>query len=113
MSATYDLGTPIGCVRLLTADTDVAQPLFEDEEIEAFLALSGGDVRLAAAAALEAVMADRARLARRVRVGGYETEQHALGELRSLAERLRADSSAGSASAIELSTLPDHLDGWR
>ncbi len=55
--SSYDPGTDAGKVRLLIADTDRTSPVFQDNEITAFLALAGDDVRLAAAQALD-VMAN-------------------------------------------------------
>lgn len=109
---TYDPATDVGRVRLLIADTDLESALFEDEELEALLALAG-DLHGAAAMALEAVAADRARLARRVKVGGYEAEQQAVQELRSLAERHRSLSSAGAATASTIGPSSEHLEAWR
>ncbi len=57
MSATYDLATDIGNVRLLISDVDVADAercIFSDEEIRRFLAMNRG-VKRAAAAALDAI----------------------------------------------------------
>ena len=57
MAHTYDLATDIGKVRLLIGDTDIVPTTdaqFSDEEITAFLTLSGGSVLLAASYALEA-----------------------------------------------------------
>jgi len=53
---TYDATTSNGRVRLLIGDTDISPTTdaqFSDEEITAFLALSGGSVLLAASYALE------------------------------------------------------------
>jgi len=85
MSFTYTLPSDIGYVRLLVADTDSANPIFSDEEITAFIALSkmawqssmfysaaGGQAVLpsppvsylrAAALALDALASSSARLA--------------------------------------------------
>lgn len=69
MPATYDLSSEIGKVRLLIPDRDVTAPIFEDEEIQAFLSLEG-DVRRAAALALETVAADEALTLRMTSVLG-------------------------------------------
>lgn len=84
MSFTYTLPSDIGYVRLLVADTDAANPIFEDAEITAFLTLAGsvwqsaqfysaasGQVQLpspptsylrAAALALDSLASNRSRL---------------------------------------------------
>src|SRR5690242_12261534 len=56
---TYDPTTDIGRCRLLVRDTTEASALFSDEDYAALLALEG-DVRLAAAAALETIASDQA-----------------------------------------------------
>jgi hypothetical protein len=48
-----DFTTDIGKVRLLLNDVDEATSVFEDAEIQAFLDLEGGSVKLAAAQAID------------------------------------------------------------
>jgi hypothetical protein len=62
---TYDLGTPVGRVRLLLNDVDRDAPVFSDVEVQAFLDLEGGSVKAAAALAIE-TNADSILLATRV-----------------------------------------------
>lgn len=50
---TYDPATQAGQVRLLGIDGDPAYARYNDNEIAAFLTLSGGNVQLAAAAVLD------------------------------------------------------------
>jgi len=50
---TYIPGTPIGLVRQLCTDRDPDHEIFSDEEIEALLDLNNGNVRYAAADALD------------------------------------------------------------
>src|SRR5450759_3180526 len=54
---TYDPTTDAGKVRLLITDTDTTDEIFTDAEITTFLsaAISGGDIFLAAANALETI----------------------------------------------------------
>lgn len=73
MSFTYDLTTDIGMVRLLVPDRDQAVPVFQDEEIAAFLSLEGGVYR-AAAMALETVASDTAATLRVTRTLGLEVD---------------------------------------
>jgi len=54
VSFTYDVTTPRGQVRLLLSDVDAATAVFQDAEIDAFLALEGDSVKLAAAQAIDA-----------------------------------------------------------
>lgn len=109
---TYDPSTDVGRVRLMIADTDLESAVFDDEELEALIALAG-DLHGAAAMALEAILADRARMARRVKVGGYEAEQQAAADLRALADRYRAESAAGSATVSTIGPSAEHLEVWR
>jgi hypothetical protein len=53
VSFTYDVTTPRGQVRLLLNDVDAATAVFKDAEIDAFLALEGASVKLAAAQAID------------------------------------------------------------
>jgi hypothetical protein len=55
MTWTYDPSTAIGQVRLLVSDTDATRRIMDDEEYQAFLAMSGNSVVLAAAKALETI----------------------------------------------------------
>lgn len=50
-----DYTSPDGQVRLLIADTDEEHLTFENDAIDGFLALTGGDVLLAAAQALDTI----------------------------------------------------------
>ena len=40
MVATYDLDTEIGKMRLMITDTDIDNPMFQDEEIQQFLSMT-------------------------------------------------------------------------
>jgi hypothetical protein len=53
MTFTYDVTTDPGKVRLLLNDVDEATSVFDDAEIEAFLALEGDSVKRAAAQAID------------------------------------------------------------
>lgn len=59
MTFTYDTATDRGRVRLLIADTDSANPVFTDAEIDTFVALEG-DVFTSAALALETIAVNEA-----------------------------------------------------
>ena len=87
---TYDLTTPIGQVRLLATDSDAANILFQDGEIEAFLSLEGGNVRKAAALALETTARQEALLLKKIESLDLKTDGPALAkELREQAKVLR------------------------
>ncbi len=68
MAATYDLATDRGKVRLLCNDTQVATPIFDDAEIDQFLALEASNVKAAAALALETIATSEALTQKSMRV---------------------------------------------
>lgn len=68
MTATYVQGTDIATIRLYGSDTNLLSPIFSDEELLSFLTIEG-DVRLAAAAALERMASDKTLLAKVRAVG--------------------------------------------
>lgn len=112
MAATYggDPDDPIDRIRLLVGDTDVTDPLLQDEEIE-FLVANEGPVYHAAAAAADAIAA---KLARKVdtRVGGIsKSNSQATEHYLKLAKRLRGQQAlqavpfyAGGLSEAEKQT---------
>lgn len=65
MAFTYQPDTDAGKVRLLLNDVDEPTAVFKDDEIAAFLALEGGNVKLAAAQAID-TNADNEALASKV-----------------------------------------------
>lgn len=50
-----DYGTAVGQIRLLIPDLDEANPIFTDEQLEAFLTMTGGYVDGATARALRTI----------------------------------------------------------
>lgn len=91
MSFTYDPATSRGRVRLLCRDTVAATYLFEDEEVDAFLALTGSEVLPAAALALRTVAANEVLVQKRIRLLDLQTDGPAEArELRELADKLEA-----------------------
>ncbi len=91
MAHSYDIATARGQVRLLARDTNPDEHLFEDDEIDAFLALSNNAVLLAAATAVEAVAADETLTLKRIKLlGDLETDGPAeASALRAYAQSLR------------------------
>lgn len=89
MAFTYALATDAGKVRLLITDVDATEPLFQDDEIDAFLALEGG-VRRAAALALETTASNEALVQKMTRLMDLSTNGPAVAkELRERATSLR------------------------
>ena len=90
MSFTYDPASPAGQVRLLTGDRDQATALFADAEIQAFLDLNAGDVRLGAAQAIDQIAANEAYIQGRILLDNLQTDGPRLAEqLRAQAAELR------------------------
>jgi len=100
MAVTYDLATDRGKVRLLAGDS--AGGIFTDAEIDAFLSLESNEVWCAAAAALEAIASQEARLASVQETLNYkkDTTEIAKGLLEAAARyraHVEADPSYGAA----------------
>ncbi len=88
LAGTYDPTTPTGQVRLLTADTNLTDPVWSDTEIAQALALTGGNVFLAAGLLLDAAATDASKVALIARLG------RDLGDLSQIPQRLRESAEA-------------------
>ncbi len=97
MSATYELGTDIGKVRLEIPDTDVSKAVFSDKEILYFLSQNKGNIQGAAAHALSIILGDPHRCVQwsRGSVSSMKSTQEAI---KSRIQELRADYDGGFAS---------------
>lgn len=92
MAFTYDPATDRGRVRMLTTDRDNDNQIFQDDEIDAFLDLEGGNIRYAAAMALEAIAADQALVLKVITSMDLTTNGAAVGSmLMKLAVSYRAE----------------------
>jgi hypothetical protein len=102
----YDPATDRGKVRLLIGDTATQDPeaqLFTDDEIDAFLAMEGQVVALAAARALEALAANQVMVLKVIRLLDLSTDGASVArELRQQAKQLREDSDAGDFDYAEM-----------
>ncbi len=77
-------------LRLIIADTDSANELLTDEQLEAFYNLTGGNVRLAAADALEAIAVSEVLVSKKIQTQHLQTDGPAVAEaLRKLAATQR------------------------
>lgn len=89
---TYDPTTDRGKVRLLISDiddTDVSRQLYQDDAIDAFLAMNAG-VKRAAAAALHAIAGNLAQVLRVIKTQDLATDGAKTADaLRLLAKQLR------------------------
>lgn len=116
MGFTYELGTDSGRVRLLVPDNDSANYVFDDDEIDAFLALDG-DVRRAAALALETIASNEALTLKVIRLLDVQTDGRAVSDaLLKRAAALRkqaddADMAAGGAFDVAEMVFDDF--SWR
>lgn len=113
MAFTYTAGgDDRSMVRLLIPDTNPEGVLFQDAELDAFLALENGDVRYAAAAALEAIARNQSLLLRSINMLDIQVNPQAQSaELYEGAKRLRCLSDEDAAFDIaEVITSPEM---WR
>jgi hypothetical protein len=99
--AAYDPTAPTGQVRLLAADTDLSDPVWSDAEIASALALTGGNVFLAAGLLLDAAATDASKIALIARLG------RDLGDLSRIPEMLRESAAAvRQRTAAQIQTNP-------
>lgn len=100
MAFTYDVSTDRGKVRLLLADTDSNDYIWEDAEIDAFLNLASDSVYGAAALALRSLAADKGkhpglvRLFREADIDMREAITRCLQLAESYEEKARASAEA-------------------
>lgn len=95
-----DYTTPLGQVRLLTADLDPAAPLLSDEMYTGYLTLQDGNVHRAAADALDAMATSEVLLSKKIRTQDLQTDGPAVAaELRKQAATLRGRADAIDAQA--------------
>lgn len=97
MAVTYNVTTDLGKVRLLSFDTDTTNPIFQDEEHQAFLDLNSNVIRLAAAQAIDIIAANEAYVQKMIKMLDLMTNgpQTAMA-LRAAAEELRRQVYEGS-----------------
>lgn len=96
-----DFKTPLGQVRLLTADTDETAFLLDDEHYSGYLHLNGQHVRRTAADVLEAMANTESLVQKKIRTqAGLTTDGPAVAaDLRKQAATLRAMADAEEAAA--------------
>lgn len=98
----YDPTTPAGQVRLLATDTSDVEgdQVFNDPEIDTFLLLEGGNVRRAAAMAIETIATNEALVLKVIRTLDLQTDGAKLADVllkRAKALRDQADDDADTA----------------
>ncbi|MCJ7828164.1 MAG: hypothetical protein MUP81_00290 [Dehalococcoidia bacterium] len=98
MTATYDLATDIGKVRLKIADTDivpVTDAHFTDEELQVFLDEADDDILITSALALEAWAASLSESSTSEKIGDYAYTKKQTDNMLVLAQRYRDASGSG------------------
>lgn len=91
-----DYTAPGGQVRLIIADIDESNLLLTSAQISGYLALEGGNVKLAAAAALDAIASSEALVSKKITSQGMSTDGPAVaGALRAQATSLRQQVADG------------------
>lgn len=105
---TTDPTTSIGMVRLLCTDLDEVAPLLTDAQISGLLVLESGNVRLAAAQALDTIASSEALVSKKIRTLDLQTDGPAVAaELRARATGLRkqadsVDPTTGDTFAFDI-----------
>ncbi len=93
---TYDPTTDAGKVRLLCIDTDVANEIFSDAEIDTFLELSSSSVLIAGAMALETIARSQVLVLKVIKLLDLQTDGASVArELRMSAGVLRQQAAEG------------------
>lgn len=95
MTFTYDTTTAAGMVRLLLNDVDEDTAVFDDDEINAFLTLEGGNVKRAAAQAIDTNADDQALASKVLKTQDLSTDGAKLADsLRARARALREQAAS-------------------
>lgn len=104
MVFTYTPGaSDLDRVRLLIRDTDADHELFSDEEITSFLDLEDGNVRYAAAQALDTAASNQALILKITQVFDLKVDGVALAKsLREHAKTLREQADSESDDAFDI-----------
>lgn len=104
-----DYTTDAGRVRLLATDINEDDPLFTNAQVEAFLALAGGNVKRAAARALDTIAVSEVLVSKKIRTQDLSTDGPAVAKaLREQAKALRdeADSDDDTDSGFFFDVVP-------
>lgn len=102
MTYTYDPTNSIGRMRLILSDKDEQNVFYQDEELQAFLTMAG-DVRRAAADALDAMASNQAMVLKVIRTLNLSTDGAATARaLREHAKTLREQAEAADAGDGDL-----------
>lgn len=109
MAATYTPGSGSSAdrVRMIVPDRDTDNAIFQDEEIADLLVTEGGNVKRAAALALETIASDEALVQKVIRTGdvqtdGAKTAQVLLTRAARLRDQADADDEAEEGGAFDV-----------
>jgi len=98
---TTDPKTPVGKVRLITGDKYEEALFFTDDEIQAFIGLHDGDLKLAAAEALETMASMETVIQKKIQQLDLRTDGPAVAQaLREHAKRLREEAYTDPAFEV-------------
>lgn len=117
-----DYTTPVGQVRLLVCDVDESHQVFTDDQIQAFLALEGQNVKRAAAQAIDTNADNEALASKVLRSQDLSTDGAKVADaMRKHADRLReqadvSDQDTGSyfeiVDTVDRGPCWPELSGW-
>ena len=119
MAATYTAGASArDNVRLLIADTDASNAVFEDEELDALLVLESSNVLRTAAMALETIASSQVQVLKVIRLMDLTTDGASVSRelraravaLRARADQLEAAEDDGAFDVVEMTV--NHF-AWR
>lgn len=111
MSFTTDPTTDVGLVRLRISDRDSANPIFQDEDLNAFLAFEGDSLR-ASASALEAIAVNQALVLKVIKLLQLSTDGAKLAEtLLKLATNYRNQAAYNDAANGGTFDIAEFVDG--
>lgn len=110
---TLDPSTTLGQLRLLIPDRDVTALVYSDADLEGFLALEGGVIKRATAAALETIAADEALVSKVIKTQDLSTDGTRVAEaLMKRAARLREQADEDDVAAGSAFDIVDFADPY-
>lgn len=118
MAFTYDVTTNRGKVRLLCTDTDAANVIFQDNEIDAFLTLMSSNVLRSGALALETIAGQQVLLLKVIKLlelstDGASVARALLAQATKLKEQADAEEATEDGGAFDYAELVYDPFTWR
>lgn len=110
MATITDFSTATAKVRLLIADIDLANPIFGDAAIDAFLSVQNNSLKKAAALALTVMAANEVMVQKRIKLLDLETDGPAEADaLMAIAAQYRAEAAAEASGQVAWLDPPSGL----